>query len=387
MPNSSKTLAPAKPRKPRASFPLFVHQSGGGRWCKKVRGRFVYFGKVADDPKGEAALKLWLEQRDDLLAGRTPRTSKDGLTVHEACNRFLAAKEAQRNAGDITPRSFADYFATCKRLIDSFGKARLVDDLAADDFERLRASLAKQYGVHRLGNEVQRTRVVFKYAYDAGLIDRPMRFGPTFKRPSTRIMRASRQAKGPRMFEPEELRALIDAAEQPLKSMVLLALNTGFGNADCGALPMSSVDLRSGWLDFPRPKTSVARKCPLWPETGEELRQWLAERPAPKSPDDARLVFITKYGAAWSKDTSTNPISQQFRKLLNKLGLHKPGKGFYTLRHVFQTIADEARDPVATRFLMGHTDSSMSGVYRERISDDRLRAVVAHVHDWLFSVE
>src|SRR5262249_11597783 len=77
----------SKPRKPRPDFPLFPHASG--RWAKKVRGKFSYFGKASDDPKGEAALKLWLDQRDDLLAGRTPRTPGDGLTVRDLCNRFL----------------------------------------------------------------------------------------------------------------------------------------------------------------------------------------------------------------------------------------------------------------------------------------------------------
>jgi len=53
--------------------------------------------------------------------------------------------------------------------------------LASDDFEHLRAALAKGWGPVTLGNEIQRVRVLFKYAYDAGLIDRPVRYGPTFK--------------------------------------------------------------------------------------------------------------------------------------------------------------------------------------------------------------
>jgi len=39
---------------------------------KRVQGRLYYFGKVANDPKGQAALDLWLAQKDDLLAGYTP---------------------------------------------------------------------------------------------------------------------------------------------------------------------------------------------------------------------------------------------------------------------------------------------------------------------------
>jgi hypothetical protein len=29
-------------------------------WAKKVRGKLVYFGKVADDPQRESALDRWL---------------------------------------------------------------------------------------------------------------------------------------------------------------------------------------------------------------------------------------------------------------------------------------------------------------------------------------
>jgi hypothetical protein len=159
----------ARPAKPRADFPLFPHRNG--RWAKKVRGKFCYFGKWVDDPKGEAALKRWLDQKDDLLAGRTPRTSCDELTLRELCNRFLTAKQQQLEAGDIASRSFADYLRTCGTIVGAFGATRLVDDLATDDFQSLRANLAKRYGVHRLGNEVQRTRTVFKFGYEAGLID------------------------------------------------------------------------------------------------------------------------------------------------------------------------------------------------------------------------
>jgi integrase len=383
--NQSRTArkaTPAKPKKPRPDFPLFPHATG--RWAKKIRGKFVYFGKCADDPKGEAALSLWLDTKDDLLAGRTPRISGDGLTVRDLANRFLSAKQQQRDTGEIANGTFLDYHRTCERIVNVFGKSRLVDDLASDDFESLRGIIAKTSGVVRLGNEITRIRVVFKYGYDAGLIDKPMRYGPTFKRPSKKVLRKERNARGSRMFEPAEVLAMIDAATIPLKTMILLGINIGFGNSDCGTLPMSAVDLDGGWITFPRPKTGIQRRAKLWPETVEALKLAIAERPKPKDAADAGLLFLTKYGQPWAKETHDNPVTKETRKLLDSLGIHRPGLGFYALRHTFRTVADETRDFPACDFIMGHARDDMASVYRERIGDDRLQAVVNHVRQWLF---
>ena len=99
---------------------------------------------------------------------------------------------------------------------------------------------------------------------------------------------------------------------------------------------------------------------------------------------DEGLVFITKYGSGWAKDTTDNPVTKEFRKLLDELDLHRPGLGFYTLRHTFRTVADEARDQPACNSIMGHADESMAAVYREKISDVRLEAVARYVRTWLY---
>jgi hypothetical protein len=90
------TSKPKKPTKPHPDFPLFPHANG--RWAKKVRGKFVYFGKCTDDAKGQAALDLWLDQKDDLLAGRIPREKRDGLTV--ACHRRVELNLPMSNRGN-----------------------------------------------------------------------------------------------------------------------------------------------------------------------------------------------------------------------------------------------------------------------------------------------
>jgi integrase len=72
-------------------------------------------------------------------------------------------------------------------------------------------------------------------------------------------------------------------------------------------------------------------------------------------------------------------------ELLKALGINgRKGLGFSTLRHTFRTVADESKDQPAVDFIMGHEVPHRSAVYRETISDARLKAVTDHVRSWLF---
>ncbi len=375
--NPTKKTSVVKAVKPHPD--LWLHPSG--RWCKKHSGRAHYFGKTDDDPTEVAA--RYLAARDDWAAGRAHRPACDGLTLQELCNRFLTWKQGLVDAGEITLRTFRDYHATCGRLIAVFGKRRVVVDLASNDFERLRATLSRTRNAVSLGNEITRIRVVFKYAFDSSLIDRPVRCGTGFKKPPKRVLRKLRNEQGPRMFEPKQIRKLLDAAPLQLEAMILLGCNVGMGNADIGNLTTKHLDLKAKWLDYPRPKTGVARRVPLWPETVKALRKVLDNQP--KSKETTDYVFLTRLGHSWAKETAANPLSRAFRKLLDDEGLYRPGLGFYTLRHVAETIGGDTRDQPAVDAIMGHSRDDMASVYREGISDARLRAVVNHVHKWLFT--
>ena len=189
------------------------------------------------------------------------------------------------------------------------------------------------------------------------------------------------------MFEAVQVRRILAAAPMPLKAMVLLGVNCGYGNHDCDSLPLWAVDLDGGWVSYPRPKTAVRRRCPLWNETAEALREAIATRPQPKDKGDEGLVFLTRFGNRWGHGISSGALGNAFRRLLEQIDLYRPGFGFYTLRHVFETIGGDARDQVAVNAIMGHSDRSMAAVYRERIEDDRLRAVVTHVRQWLLGLD
>jgi integrase len=196
-------------------------------------------------------------------------------------------------------------------------------------------------------------------------------------------MRLHRSKQGPKLFTAVEIRGMIEAASVPVRAMILLGINAGFGNLDCANLPLRAVDLDAGVIDYPRPKTGIARRRPLWPETVAGIRAALDCRPRAKSEEDDALVFLTRCGVSWAKDVGDSALTGEMRKLIRKLGINGH-RTYYTLRHIFRTVADESKDQPAVDFIMGHEVPHMSAVYRETISDERLRAVAEHVRKWLF---
>src|SRR5690606_3106836 len=137
-------------------------------------------------------------------------------------------------------------------------------------------------------------------------------------RPSAKSLRQEKAKAGSKMLEAKECRKLIDKTQSPeLKAMILLALNCGFGNSDCAKLPMAAVDFDGGWIDFPRPKTGIERRCPLWSETVDALKV-VCDRRDP----NRDLLFVTKYGNTYAGDQSC--ITKEFRKLLAATALHRP---------------------------------------------------------------
>ena len=134
MGNSSK----ARPRRKPPPHPVLrVHHTG--QWCKKIRGKLIYFGSKKLDPDGKAAEEQYLRERDFWQRGEVPpgrRVADPGkpTTLQVLVNRFLAVQDARQDADEISPRSFRDYYRCCVRLVAHFGTDRIVGTIQPSDF-------------------------------------------------------------------------------------------------------------------------------------------------------------------------------------------------------------------------------------------------------------
>jgi integrase len=272
------------------------------------------------------------------------------------------------------------------------GGRRLLSDIDHADLAKLRADLHKGKRIDTrsptgVKGDLTRCRMLFLYLNETGLAEKAIQYRKVLKSPSARIFRKLANERGPRMFCPKELKSMIAAASPQVAAMIYLGINCGFGNEDCGTLPLDKLDLDNGWHTYWRPKTHTPRRCPLWPETVAVIRKAMACRPKYVSEEAKKLVFVTRFGQCWCKhENGDNALSAEIRKLLIGLDIYRKNiTTFYTLRRTFETIGATTGDQVAVNYIMGHTAASddMAAVYRQKTFDEPLLKVTKHVRAWL----
>jgi hypothetical protein len=375
--------------KPSAKPPIWWHVSG--QWTKKHKGKQFYFGGGSLSE----GLRRYEAEWPRIIAGLPRRESETGdgiLTVQSLVNVFLTAKRNRVRSGELSEAAWSVYHRISERMVTVLGASRDVRALTAADFGRLRADGAQGREPTTLNGWIARARAIFDFG--GKIVKQPPDYGDQFNRVSRRVLRLARQTRPPKLLAAAELRKLLEVARPDVKAQILLGLNCGYGAADCSNLTRDALTRRPGWLTMLRHKTGASRLCPLWPETVAAIAAAQAVRPAPHDPADGERVFLTRGGypcVHWTKSKAAqtggtfDAIGRSFREVCAKAGVVRPnGAGFYLLRHVFRTVADEVHDRPAIDLIMGHADETMAAHYRESIDETRFHAVVGHVREWLW---
>lgn len=362
-----------QPEKPFPEFPLTAHRNG--QWCRKIRGKVYFFGVWAEPM---AALEKHNAEYPYLKAGVPVPGKFEGPTVKELIDNFLNHKQKEANAGIISSRWVKDLHDVGKAIVAVIDKSRPVESLGPDDFAKLRLALLTKHSPAIAKNFISRARSIFRYAKDTRKIATEVDFGIAFKPPAKAMIRRHRAAKPKQLWTAKDFRALLKAATPVRKAMLLLSLNCAFNGADIAGVPIQAFDPRSGWLDFPRTKSGVERRVPLWPETVAAVRAYLKERPEPSSEANAGLLFVTRWGKQWT----TSGIGHELVKL-QEIAKVEAGTLLWG-RKTLQTVGESNGDIVAVRAVMGHVDDSMSAEYRQEVTDERLKRVTDTVRAWLF---
>lgn len=397
-----------------------MFKSKNGQWRKDVwdsklkKSIPYYFGRIEDDPTGEAAHREWLARKDAIKAGldklRAGAVVTGDIRLSELAGKFLAAKRLATQTGLSLPM-YRDYMREVQWFVGRVGEQAVVNALRPADFSVVAKLLItgddsrKAQGNHARKRIIALIKAMFRWGEANGLHN-PINFGTDFVGPDTTPeglrkarARAGKRDNSRRLVTGEEIDKLLERSQAQFKAIVLLSINTGMGPADLGRLRWHQLDLDSRYCpSLPRGKTGNDRAGFLWKKTVQALRRVTTlkhnEAAIQEKGQDA-LVFISRKKLPMYRETEVirdgksvgvkidNAISGTFSKMAKELGL--AGVTQYRLRHTFKTLGKKARDPEALQFMMGHKDRSVGKIYdHEEIATQRIRRVAKVVYKRLW---
>lgn len=393
----------ALPPLPYEDFPLRPHRNG--QWYKSVwnsrtkKSEQFYFGSWKNDPKGERALQDpqigWLARKDGIRTGIdnihvAPAAGE--LTLGELMNRFLNHKRGVVQNGELAKVTLGDYLREIPAFVAFMRPGTPAGGLKPEHFSAYMTHLAEGRRLGRHARKRVRAYVTafLRYGAKNGWITLP-NTGTDWAAPST-DPDALRQAKAragildrsDRILNGEEVETLLTRASPSFRAMILLGINVGLGPADIGRLRWDMLDLQTGRLVFPRPKTGAMRVGYLWRRTREALervRTLKHNSIALEKEGERSLVFLTRKGLPFYRESEVhrtvrcgdqevrklagvavhNAVSITFGRVARELGID--GVSFYRLRHTFKTLGKRARDREVLDLMMGHKDMSTGRVY------------------------
>jgi integrase len=260
-------------------------------------------------------------------------------------------------------KSWPDDELICKAIKAHFKGKRLaeISPMDVERFKKVRRETPTRHEEARSPATVNRELTILSrvlaLAIDAGHIgENPCRRVRRFKEDNARVRFLS---------DDEEARLLKQIGErEPLRSVVIFALNTGLRRGEIFSLCWSKVDWSRNFIHVINTKTGRSRIVPL----NERARAVLQQR---QEKSQSEFVFV-------SRRTGT-----RLRNLRNGFGkacedAKVTNFHFHDLRHTFASrLADAGVDAFTIAELLGHATLEMTKRYTHATDERKARAVAA----------
>lgn len=314
-----------------------------------------------------------LADRFGLNAG--PPCLADCFTVQTATQSFLKYLRIERNASDLTVKSYADDMAHLAEFMQQQrGKLPAPSEI---DVGILRSYVAYLHECGYARTTVARRlaclRSFFRYCNREGLCD-------TNPAKPLRTPRTGR--KLPHFLTTEQVSALLLAppanCDQGIRDRAILetTYSAGLRVAELVALNVSDWDRAAGILRV-LGKGRKERISPVGSYATKALVRWMEVRhPDPKAdPKDSAALFLNRFGTR----LTTRSIGRMLEKHILTAGLASQTSP-HTLRHSFAThLLDGGADLRSVQELLGHKSLTTTQIYTH-VSTKRLRETYEKAH-------
>lgn len=294
----------------------------------------------------------------------------------DATVRTFIAGWLERRKGELAPSSYTAYSGRSTHFLDWLGvnADRALAELETSQFTAYRDSLAKKLSATTANQGIKLLRVIFNDARRDGFMA---------DNPAKDCRRLKKEIGGSRRpFTLDEMRKVIEFADDEWRGMVYFALYTGQRLKDLASLSWANLDLQAKEVQLITGKTRRMVLIPIC----QPLMDFIETLPAgdnPKAPLFPRMV----------KNSDGSMLSRQFGDLLATAGLlkerkHSGGKGgravkravselsFHSIRHTATSMMKNAgTSPAIVQDIIGHDSAEMSAHYTHIESDMKRQAL------------
>lgn len=291
---------------------------------------------------------------------------------------FLDYLSHQKHYSSLTIRAYQRDLTSFKEFLDGSGGAQLTDITHQDI--RLYLSHLSQKGLKRssISRHLSTIRSFFHFAVKQEFVT---------DNPSELVEYQSKKHRLPDFFYPEEIHAIIQAAQasnNPLKlrnlAIIELLYATGMRVAELCQLSLSQIDFQVQMIRVIG-KGNKERIIPVGDQAIEALTTYLDTlRPQlimnrSDLSQETSKVFLSDKG----RDLTGDHVRKILQDIVNEGALHldiHPHK----LRHTFAThLLNNGADIRSVQELLGHSDLSSTQIYTH-VTKDKLRQTYLSIH-------
>jgi len=279
-------------------------------------------------PNLHEARQVLAERMSERRTGKS-RVPRDKMTVAELVKKW---KEnyltVQQQLGHLKPSTMRSYQSNLDgHIVPFFGAMQLAEVTLAAVQEFIKALLGKGLSPKTIGNVIVILKEMFKHAVQWGHLD---------ANPVQYVERPRGEDKEMDVLTPEEIRRLLDAQEEPLRTLLMTAVLTGMRQGELFGLPWEDIDFARHQIHVRRalwrgtlgtPKSRRSRRAIDMPPTLERALQQLS------TTRRSEFVFCSENGTPLDAD---NFRHREFPAALRRAELRRIR--FHDLRHTYTSL-------------------------------------------------
>ncbi len=332
---------------------MSVYKRGGVYWYD-----FWFQGQRHRQSTGlhnkTAALRAEAIRKAELAEGRAGIVKREPCPIFESFvrNEFLCWSEKQHEAH---PRTHKRYRVSAKPLIAFLGKLPL-DAISSGQVEKFKLARSGEISPAGTNRDLAALRLMLNFAVRQGCIARNPVLGVKFL------------PEGPgsqRIVSHEEQQRYLAKANQVLRDVAVLILETGMRPEEVYTIRIENVHLAKGYLFVPSGKTRFARRnVPLTEKARQVLKCRIAE---------AKSAYVFPHRHDPEKALTT--VSKAHEDALQRADI-TPRFRLYDLRHTYGSRSAMAGVDLPTlKELMGHSHISTTMRYVHPTPEHKREAV------------